>query len=88
MRTVLGMKNRFNDTSVIVLSVIIGIYYIVLGSILVTMDVSNSVEIVSLVVPALITGSLTTLLIQKLIRYVKNKKTNDNADSKENTDEK
>ncbi|MBR1423416.1 MAG: hypothetical protein IJ571_08260 [Ruminococcus sp.] len=82
------MKNRFNDTSVIVLSVIIGIYYIVLGSILVTMDVSNSVEIVSLVVPALVTGSLTTLLVQKLIRYIKNKKTNDNADNEENTDEK
>jgi multisubunit Na+/H+ antiporter MnhG subunit len=82
------MKKIFDDTSVIILSVIIGIYYIVLGAILVTMEVSNSVEIVSLVVPALITGSLTTLLVQKLIRSAKEKKSAENAEKTEQNDEK
>ncbi len=82
------MKKIFDDTSVIILSVIIGIYYIVLGAILVTMEVSNSVEIVSLVVPALITGSLTTLLVQKLIRSAKEKKNAENAEKTEQNDEK
>ena len=82
------MKKIFDDTSVIILSVIIGIYYIVLGAILVTMEVSNSVEIVSLVVPALITGSLTTLLVQKLIRSAKEKKSAENAGKTEQNDEK
>lgn len=82
------MKKIFDDTSVIILSVIIGIYYIVLGAILVTMEVSNSVEIVSLVVPALITGSLTTLLVQKLIRSTKEKKNAENAEKTEQNDEK
>ncbi len=82
------MKKIFDDTSVIILSVIIGIYYIVLGAILVTMEVSNSVEIVSLVVPALITGSLTTLLVQKLIRSAREKKNAENAEKTEQNDEK
>jgi hypothetical protein len=43
---------------------------------------------VSLVVPALITGSLTTLLVQKLIRSAKEKKNAENAEKTEQNDEK
>ena len=67
------MKHRFNSR-IIFLAVVVGVYYIFLGVLLSTMEVSKSTEVISLVVPALATGSLTTILIQRMIRQLKIKK--------------
>ena len=67
------MKHRFN-TRIIFIAVVVGVYYICLGVLLSTMEVSKSTEVISLVVPALATGSLTTILIQRIIRQLKVKK--------------
>ena len=67
------MKEKIN-TYVVLLAVIMGIYYIFLGVLLSTMNVSNSIEVIALVVPSILTGSLVTLLIQKLIKAWKQKK--------------
>ena len=67
------MKHRFN-TRIIFIAVVVGVYSIFLGVLLSTMEVSKSTEVISLVVPALATGSLTTILIQRMIRQLKIKK--------------
>ena len=74
------MKEKIN-TYVVLLAVIMGIYYIFLGVLLSTMNVSNSIEVIALVVPSILTGSLVTLLIQKLIKAWKQKKADENSPS-------
>ena len=82
------MKKKFSDPVVMFIAVMIGVYYIVLGSVLVTIGVSKAVEVVSLIVPALITGSLTTIFVQILIKRLKKKKAAETGSEEENTDEK
>ncbi len=81
------MKHRFN-TRIIFIAVVVGVYYIFLGVLLSTMEVSKSTEVISLVVPALATGSLTTILIQRMIRLLKIKKLRKaaEADAQENSE--
>ena len=81
------MKHRFN-TRIIFIAVVVGVYYIFLGVLLSTMEVSKSTEVISLVVPALATGSLTTILIQRMIRQLKIKKLRKaaEADEQENSE--
>lgn len=81
------MKHRFN-TRIIFIAVVVGVYYIFLGVLLSTMEVSKSTEVISLVVPALATGSLTTILIQRMIRQLKIKKLRKaaEADAQENSE--
>lgn len=81
------MKHRFN-TRIIFIAVVVGVYYIFLGVLLSTMEVSKSTEVISLVVPALATGSLTTILIQRIIRKLKIKKLRKaaEADAQENSE--
>ncbi len=67
------MKQRFN-TRVVFIAAIVGVYYIFLGVLLSTMDVSKSTEVISLVLPALVTGSLTTILVQRIVRQLRRKK--------------
>lgn len=81
------MKHRFN-TRIIFIALVVGVYYIFLGVLLSTMEVSKSTEVISLVVPALATGSLTTILIQRMIRQLKIKKLRKaaEADEQENSE--
>ena len=81
------MKHRFN-TRIIFIAVVVGVYYIFLGVLLSTMEVSKSTEVISLVVSALATGSLTTILIQRMIRQLKIKKLRKaaEADEQENSE--
>ena len=79
------MKERIN-VYVVLLAVIIGVYYIFLGVLLSTMNVSNGIEVTALVIPSILTGSLSTLLIQKLIRAWKLKKAGQTEDSTDNND--
>ncbi|MBQ7070021.1 MAG: hypothetical protein IJM87_01905 [Ruminococcus sp.] len=76
------MKHRFN-TRIIFIAVVVGVYYIFLGVLLSTMEVSKSTEVISLVVPALATGSFTTILIQRMIRQLKIKKLRKAAEADE-----
>ena len=79
------MKDKIN-TYVVLLAVIMGVYYIFLGALLSTMNVSNVIEVTALVIPSILTGSLSTLLIQKLIRVWKLKKAGQTQDPTDNDD--
>ncbi len=79
------MKDKIN-TYVVLLAVIMGVYYIFLGALLSTMNVSNVIEVTALVIPSILTGSLSTLLIQKLIRAWKLKKAGQPQDPTDNDD--
>ena len=79
------MKDKIN-TYVVLLAVIMGVYYIFLGVLLSTMNVSNVIEVTALVIPSILTGSLSTLLIQKLIRAWKLKKAGQTEDQTDNNE--
>ena len=79
------MKEKIN-VYVVLLALIIGVYYIFLGVLLSTMNVSNGIEVTALVIPSILTGSLSTLLIQKLIRAWKLKKAGQTEDPTDNND--